>query len=90
MSTVDLSSIVSLTQQLNTVQQLAQSATDPTVKAMLNAQIAQLSAQLAATASHAQAQADASSNIMNSLGLFATLSQTVGTMAPSIISLFKP
>ena len=89
MASVDLSNIVQLTNQISALQQQANAAADPTVKALLNTQIAVASAQLQAEAAHTQSQIDASNNILDSLGLFSTLSNTVGTMAPSIISLFK-
>ena len=87
---IDLSSIAGLTVQINALQTSAASITDPGAKALVNAQISMLTAQLTAEVQHAQAQADASSNMLNGLGLFATLSQTVGAAAPSIIGLFKP
>jgi hypothetical protein len=90
MSTIDLSSIAGLTVQINALQQSMGTVTDPGAKALIGAQITMLSAQLTAEVQHAQAQADASSNMLNSLGLFATLSQTVGAAAPAIIGLFKP
>lgn len=86
---VDLSTITGLTVQISALQTQAATATDPSVKALLQAQIGMLSAQLAAEAQHAQAQADASNNLLNGLGLFATLSSTVGSAAPSIIALFR-
>jgi hypothetical protein len=89
MSTIDLSTITGLTVQINALQQSKNSVTDPAAKALLDAQIAMLSAQLSAAAQHAQAQSDAQSNILDNLGLFATLSSTVGNAAPSIIALFK-
>ena len=84
---VDPSVIVGYTVQLGALQQQLASATDPTVRAFLQAQISTISAQLSAEAQHQQAQADASSNLLNGLGMFATLSNTVGTMAPSILAL---
>ena len=89
MSTVDLSNITGLTVQINSLQQAKAQLTDPNAKALLDAQIAMYSAQLSAAAQHAQAQADSQSNILDSLGLFATLSSVVGSQAPSIIALFK-
>ena len=90
MSTIDLSVIVGYTTQISALQAQLATATDPTVKAFLQSQIGVLKAQLSSEAQHQQAQADASSNLLNGLGLFATLSQTVGTAAPAIISLLKP
>ena len=84
---VDPSVIVGYTVQLGALQQQLASATDPTVRAFLQTQISTISAQLSAEAQHQQAQADASSNLLNGLGMFATLSNTVGTMAPSILAL---
>jgi hypothetical protein len=89
MSQVDLSSITNLTVQINALQQTAQSVSDPGAKALIQAQITMLSAQLTAQVQHAQAQSDASANLLDGLGLFATLSSVVGTSAPSIIALFK-
>ena len=86
---VDPSVIVGYTVQLSALQSQLAAATDPTVKSFLQAQIATISAQLSAEAQHQQAQADASSTIMSSLGLFATLSNAVGTAAPSILALFE-
>jgi len=86
---IDLTTIVGYTTQLNALQQQAMTATDPTVKAFLNSQIAIVGAQLTAEAAHQQSQADASSNMLSSLGLFQTLTSAVGNAAPSIISLFK-
>ena len=86
---VDPSVIVGYTVQLNALQTQLASATDPTVKAFLQSQIGMVASQLTAEAQHQQAQADASSNLLNGLGLFSTLTNAVGTAAPSIISLFK-
>jgi len=86
---VDTDTLVTLTVQIDALQQQLAAATDPAVKSYLTAQIAVLSAQLKATAQHAQSQSDASSNMLNALGLFGTLSNTVGTLAPSILGLFK-
>ena len=86
---VDPSVIVGYTVQLNALQQQLAVATDPTIKAFLQSQVSMISAQLTAEASHPQAQADASSNMLDSLGLFATLTGVVGNAAPSIIALFK-
>ena len=85
---VDLSSIVSLTGQLQVAQTQAAAATDPTVKALLNAQIASLTAQINNEATHTQSQIDASNNALNTLGLFSTLTTAVGSAAPALISLF--
>ena len=86
---VDPSVIVGYTVQLASLQKQLAIATDPTVKGFLQSQITTVEDQLSAEAQHQQSQADASSNIMNSLGLFATLSNAVGTAAPSILALFK-
>jgi hypothetical protein len=86
---VDLTNLVSLTGQLATAQAQAAAATDPTVKAILNAQIASLTAQISNEATHTQSQIDASNNTLNALGLFSTLTTAVGTAAPSILALFK-
>jgi hypothetical protein len=87
---IDLTTIVGYTTQLNVLQQQEATATDPTVKAFLNAQIATVTAQLTSEATHQQNQADASSNMLTSLGLFSTLTTAVGSAAPAIIGLFKP
>ena len=59
---VDPSVIVGYTVQLSALQSQLAVATDPTVKSFLQAQIATISAQLAAEAQHQQAQADATCN----------------------------
>lgn len=86
---IDLDTITGLTVQLNALNQAKATVTDPAAKALIEAQVATITAQLSAAAAHAQAQSDAQSNMLDSLGLFATLSQVVGNAAPSIISLFK-
>ena len=86
---VDPSIIVGYTVQLNALQSQLAGATDPMIRAFLQTQISTISAQLSAEAQHQQAQADASSNLLNGLGLFTTLTNAVGSAAPSIISLFK-
>lgn len=88
MATVDMSTIISLTTQINALQSQLAVATDPSVKSMLTSQIAVAEAQLQAEAQHQQSQVDASNNLLNGLGLFATLNASVGSLAPSIISLF--
>ena len=87
---VDLTNLVSLTGQLQATQAQVASATDPTVKAMLSAQEAMLSAQINTEATHTQGQIDATNNTMNTLSLFSTLTQAVGNAAPSLLALFKP
>jgi hypothetical protein len=87
---IDLSNIAGLTVQINSLQNTSKGITDPGAKALVDAQVSMLTAQLTAEVSHAQAQADASSNMLNGLGMFATLTSVVGGAAPSIISLFKP
>lgn len=89
MSAIDLSKITGLTVQISALNQAKAATADPSARALLEAQVNMLSAQLAAEAQHAQAQSDAQSNMLDSLGLFATLTSVVGTAAPSIISLFK-
>lgn len=90
MATSDsLGTIVSLTTQINALNSTLNQTTDPAAKAIISAQISVLSAQLQAEAAHQQAQADASANLLNGLGLFATLSGLVGTSAPTVINLFK-
>ena len=89
MATVDLSNIVTLTNQISALQQQAAVATDPTVKGFITSQIAVAESQLQAEAQRQQNQVDASNNLLDGLGLFATLNNTVGSLAPSIVSLFK-
>jgi len=86
---VDLDAITTLTAQLASAQAAAAQATDPTVRALLQAQVSQLSAQLVTVSQHAQARADSSSDMLNNLGLFSTLQSAVGGLAPTIIGLFK-
>jgi hypothetical protein len=90
MSTIDTSVLVGYTVQLSSLQAQASAATDPTVKAFLNSQIAMVTAQLSAEAQHQQAQADASSNLMSGLGIMSTFTAAVGNAAPSLIALLKP
>ena len=87
---IDLSTTVNYTTQISALQAQEATATDPTIKAFLASQINVLQAQLTAEVTHLQAQADASSNLLNTLGLFSTLTSAVGNAAPSIISLLKP
>jgi hypothetical protein len=89
MSNIDMTAIVSLTTEINALQQALNATTDPSAKANIQAQLSVATAQLTSTAQHQQAQADASANILDSLGLFATLGQVVGTNAPTILNLFK-
>lgn len=86
---VDFSSVTSLAAQVQALQTAASAATDPTVKAMLTSQAQVAQTQLAANLTHMQAQADASSNMLDTMGLFSTLTSAVGSAAPSIIALFK-
>jgi hypothetical protein len=85
---IDLSTITGLTVQINALQQQVGVTADPSAKAYLQAQLAMLNAQLAAEAQHMQTQADSSNTLMNTLGLFATLQSSVGTLAPTILALF--
>jgi len=87
---VDLSSLVSYTQQLSSLQDQANKATDPTLKLILQSQITTTQSMLTSEAQHLQSQSDASSSLLNGLGLFATLTSTIGGAAPSIIALLKP
>ena len=89
MATDSMNQIVNLTTQINALQQVIGSTTDPGAKAMLQGQLAVLTAQLTATAQHAQAQIDSSNNIIENLGLFSTLTNLVGGSAPSIIAMFR-
>jgi hypothetical protein len=86
---IDLSQITSLTVQIDSLQKQIPTITDPNVRALLDAQVRMLQAQLTATAQHMQAQADASNNLLDGLGLFQSLSNLIGNAAPSIISLFR-
>jgi len=86
---VDLDTITTLTVQIGALQAQADKTTDPSAKALITAQIGMLTAQLAATAQHAQSQSDASANLLNGLGLMSTLTSSVGALAPSILGLFK-
>ena len=88
-SSSGLGAIVSLTTQINALQNALAQTADPAAKAIISAQLAVLTAQLSAEAQHQQSQADASANLLNGLGLFSTLSGIVGGNAPSIINLFK-
>jgi hypothetical protein len=88
-SNTGLGTIVSLTTQIDALQKSLAMTTDPSAKAFIQAQIAVYTAQLSAEAQHQQTQADASANLLNGLGLFATLTGVVGNQAPSIINLFK-
>jgi hypothetical protein len=87
---VDLTTLVSLTGQLQATQAQAAAATDPTVKALLTSQVAMLSAQISAEATHTQAQIDATNSTLSTLSLFSTLTSAVGSAAPSLLALFKP
>lgn len=89
MSTIDLTAIVSLTTQISSLQQEIAVTPDPTAKAMLQAELNVATKQLNATAQHQQAQADASANLLDGLGMFATLGQVVGANAPTILNLFR-
>ena len=87
---IDFTAVTSLTSQIKAYQDQIAVATDPTVKALLTSESAVASAQLNAELTHMQAQSDASSNMINTMGLFATLSQVAGTAAPMIVGLLKP
>lgn len=92
MAQVDLTQIAQLTAQLSAVNTQIAAATDPTVKAFLNSQAAVLTQQIQAEATHAQMQVDATNNLLDGLGLFATLNQVLAgasSQIPSILSLFK-
>ncbi len=87
---IDLSNLVGYTQQISSLQDQMSKATDPTLKLILQSQITTLSSQMTTEATHLQAQSDASSNLLNGLGLFSTLTSTIGSAAPAIIALLKP
>lgn len=86
---IDLSTIVASTTKIAALNDALTKTTDPSARAFLQAEIAVETAGLSANAQHQQAQADASANLLNGLGLFATLTQVVGTGAPTILTLFK-
>ena len=86
---IDMSTIVASTTKIAALNAALASTTDPSAKAFIQAEIAVETAALSANAQHQQAQADASANLLNGLGLFATLGQVVGTSAPTILGLFK-
>ena len=87
---IDLSNLVGYTQQISSLNDQMGRATDPTLKLILQSQITTLQSQMTMEASHLQAQSDASSNLLNGLGLFSTLTSTIGAAAPGIIALLKP
>lgn len=86
---IDLSTLTSLTVQIDALNKQLPLMTDPGAKSLVQAQVIMLQAQLASEAQHMQAQADASSNLLDGLGLFQSLTTLVGNSAPTIISLFK-
>jgi hypothetical protein len=87
--TIDLGQITSLTSQIAALQQQAALATDPVVKAILNAQAGALQQQLQTVAQHMQSQAEASANVLDNLQLWSTLNNSIGSLAPTIIGLFR-
>lgn len=86
---IDLSQLTTLTVQIDALEKGLNQMTDPAAKSLVQAQIVMLQAQLSAQAQHMQTQADASNNLLDQLGLFQTLNNMVGNVAPAIISLFK-
>lgn len=89
MATIDMNSIVQSTAKIKALNDVLASTTDPSAKAYIQSQIAVETAAMTANAQHMQSQADASANILDGLGLFATLSSLVGNQAPSLIALFR-
>jgi len=89
MATDSMAEIVRLTTQINALQQVMSTTTEPAAKSIISAQLAVLTAQLTSTAQHAQAQIDNSNSIIENLGLFSTLSSLVGQSAPSIIAMIR-
>ncbi len=89
MATLDMNSMVQATTKIKALTDAMNSATDPGVKAYLQAQISVETAALSANMAHAQAQADASANLLDVFGLMGTLTNVVGNQAPSIIALFR-
>jgi hypothetical protein len=89
MSTIDMNALVTLTNRVASLNKQISMTADPSAKAMLSAELAVTTDELTATATHQQAQADASANLMNAFGLMATLTSVVGTSAPTIIGLFN-
>ena len=86
---VDLSNLVQYTVQLSALQQAQNSTTDPAAKAVLAAQISTLQAQITAEAQHQQTQAENQSMLLNTIGMTTQLGQLAGSLAPTIINLFK-
>lgn len=92
MSQINLDQITQLTAQLQALNSQISVTTDPTVKALLQSQANVITQQLQAAAAHAQANVDSTNNLLDGLGLFATLNSALGGMAqnlPNILSLFK-
>ena len=87
---IDFTSVTNLTASIKAYQDAGAATTDPTVKALMASQASVASAQLTAELNHMQAQSDASSNMLNTMGLFATLTSAVGSAAPMIVGLLKP
>ena len=87
---IDFTSVTNLTASIKAYQDAGAASTDPTVKALMASQASVASAQLTAELTHMQAQSDASSNMLNTMGLFATLTNAVGTAAPMIVGWLKP
>lgn len=92
MAQVDLTRITQLTAQLAATNTQMAAATDPTVKAFLQSQAEVLTQQIQAEATHAQMQVDSTNNMLDSLGLFSTLTAVLSGASgqiPSILALFK-
>lgn len=87
--TIDPSPITKLTIQVNAMRVRLATVTDPSAKAFGEMQLGALEDQLLAEAQHQQSQYDSQNNLLNGLGLFATLTSVLGTNAPTIINLFK-
>ena len=92
MATVDLSSIASYAAQIDALNKQIAVTADPTVKSLLQSQVAVLTAQMQAAATHAQAQIDSNNSFLDNMQLWTVLNSGLGSIAggiPAIIGLFK-
>ena len=92
MATIDFTSVQGDMAKLQALQATIAATTDPTVKAVLNAEAQGLQSSITAELAHAQAQADATANSFNQLQLmsvFNGLGTAVTGSLPTIINLFK-
>lgn len=88
MASIDFSNVTSDMAQLQALEQQLSVSTDPTVKAVLQTQIASLQARVQVELQQAQHSADSTSNMLNQLGLMSAF-QSLGSAVPGIIALFK-